>query len=79
MRIIIVNLFLAIVIEGFFEILLENEAIINKSQLFEFLIKWSDYDPEGTGFITFEDLIFLLFELPPPLGFKVDNIKYNFN
>lgn len=79
MRIIMVNLFLAIVIEGFFETLLEEEAVISSVQMQDFLTKWSEYDPTGSGFITFEDLIFLLNELPPPLGFKEDNMKYNFH
>lgn len=45
----------------------------------DLLDKWAEIDPEGTGFMDFEDLIFLLFDLPPPLGFKEDIIKYNFN
>lgn len=30
--------------------------------------KWSDYDKNATGFISPEDLAFLLYELPAPLG-----------
>lgn len=79
MRLIMINLFLAMTIEGYFETQIEEEAVINSYQLKEFLVKWSEYDPEGTGYITFDDLVFLMFELQPPLGYKEDNIKYNFN
>ena len=34
---------------------------------------------KGNCFYFHEDLIFMIFELTPPLGFKKDNIKYNFN
>lgn len=30
--------------------------------------KWADYDKNATGWITPEDLAFLMYELPPPLG-----------
>lgn len=29
---------------------------------------WQDYDPMATGWISMKDLVFLLYELPPPLG-----------
>jgi hypothetical protein len=32
--------------------------------------KWSDYDKNATGWITPKDLVFLIYELPPPLGRK---------
>ena len=31
---------------------------------------WKDYDPRATGFITYKDFVFLVYELPPPLGIK---------
>lgn len=39
------NLFIAMAIEGYFETLLEEEAVINPIQLKEFLTRWSEYDP----------------------------------
>lgn len=30
--------------------------------------KWADYDKDATGWITPENLAFLMYELPPPLG-----------
>lgn len=73
LRLVMTNLFLAIVIEGYLETLKESDALINPFQMEEIIEKWSEYDPQGTGFISPEDLAFLLYELPAPLGFKDDN------
>ncbi|CAD8200710.1 unnamed protein product [Paramecium pentaurelia] len=75
-RIIMTSLFLAMIIESYQECQLENTAAINPYQLEDFLIKWSDYDPQGTGWITPEDFAFLMFEINPPLGFKDENSQY---
>ena len=45
------NLFLAKVVEGYTELRKENDAIITPALMDEFLVKWSEFDPEGTGFI----------------------------
>ena len=67
----ILNLFVAVVIEGFSASTRENSGIVT-SQDFQFFIqKWSVYDPNATGFITPVDLAFLVFEVEPPLGRKV--------
>ncbi len=68
-----INLFLALVVEGYSDTLAENEAVISPSSLEEFIEKWSEYDPQGTGFLTPEDLAFFLFEVNPPLGLKEEN------
>ncbi|CAD8122599.1 unnamed protein product [Paramecium sonneborni] len=75
-RIIMTSLFLAMIIESYQECQLENTAAINPYQLEDFLLKWSDYDPQGTGWITPEDFAFLMFEINPPLGFKDENSQY---
>ena len=36
---------------------------------------WAEYDPKGKGFISPEDLICLLSELPPPLGTNYDRYE----
>eukprot|EP00357_Protocruzia_adherens_P002279 CAMPEP_0115018076 /NCGR_PEP_ID=MMETSP0216-20121206/28549_1 /TAXON_ID=223996 /ORGANISM="Protocruzia adherens, Strain Boccale" /LENGTH=525 /DNA_ID=CAMNT_0002389119 /DNA_START=329 /DNA_END=1906 /DNA_ORIENTATION=- len=64
----IMNLFVAVVLEGFSESTKENEASITPQQYEEFVEMWSLYDEEGTGWISVEDLAFLLHELDPPLG-----------
>ena len=37
--------------------------------------KWSLYDPEGTGFLSPEDFVFLLYDMTPPLGMKEENVS----
>jgi len=39
------SLFLAMIIESYSDCILENTAIISPSQIDDFLLKWSDYDP----------------------------------
>ena len=41
----------------------------------ELIDNWSEYEPEGTGFMTPEFLAFLLHEMAVPLGVKDDNEK----
>ena len=68
MQLMIVNLFIAIVLEGFAQFSIQNNAIVG-SQDYETLIDlWSDYDPTATGWIKPEHLAFLIYQLPAPLG-----------
>jgi hypothetical protein len=77
---ILVYLFLAIVIGGYADCKKESEAIILPHQMEEFLDKWAEYDPLGTGFISPEAFAFLIHDLPPPIGVKDDTtIKYEFD
>jgi len=36
---------------------------------------WQEYDPDATGWITMQDLVFLLYELPQPLGKRSNRIN----
>ncbi len=65
-----INLFLAVVIEGFMETLKQNQALISPAMADEIIQKWSEYDSEGSGFITPDDLVFFLYEINFPLGLK---------
>jgi hypothetical protein len=69
-RFIILNLFLGCAIELFFDAKKENEAIIRPHQLEEFVKKWGEFDQDGSGFIEPQDYIFILYDLPPPIGLK---------
>ena len=73
----IINLFMAIVIEGYFISENEHESIINQKHIEELLLKWSEYDPNGTGFINYENMAFLLHDLYPPIGLKDRNLNYD--
>lgn len=77
---IFINLFLAIVIGGYIDSRKENEAIINSKQIEELLDKWAEYDPQGTGILSAENYVFLIHDLPPPLGLKDENsVKYEYD
>ena len=69
MRLVVFNLFLAIVLDCYNEIIKESNAIISQNQIDTFLIKWAEFDHNGTGFIKFDQLITILFESKPPIGF----------
>ena len=64
----IMNLSVAAVIEGLDTAKKENLGIIQGDEIEELIDYWEDYDPNATGWITMTDLVFLLYELPPPLG-----------
>lgn len=71
-RILMLNLFIAVVIEGFSTSYKEHTNSV-RSEHFTALIKlWEYYDPKGTGWIGVNELMFLVFELDEPLGRKTD-------
>ena len=62
------NLSVAAVIEGLYEANKENTGIVSGDQI-DFLIeKWRDYDTNATGLISYRNFLFLIYEVPPPLG-----------
>ena len=66
----IMNLTVAAVISGLDEANKENSGIVTGIDIEDFINRWKDYDPRATGYITVKDLIFLVNELPEPLGSK---------
>lgn len=75
----IMNLFIAVVIEGFNASVSfnyqykhiqskENTGVVTSNDFQLLIDKWADYDKNATGWISPEDLAFLMYELPPPLG-----------
>ena len=65
---IIMNLSVAAVIEGLAEASKENTGIVSGDQIDILIDRWKDYDKNASGLISYKDLIFLLYEVPPPLG-----------
>lgn len=79
-RLTLLNLLLAVAVEGFSESQKEDEAVINPTQLDEFLDRWAEYDPRGTGLIRPEEFLFILHELFPPVGVKEETtLKYTYS
>ena len=62
------NLSVAAVIEGLEQAKNENLGIVTADQIEQLLDIWVEYDPKATGWISLQELIFLLYELPQPLG-----------
>ena len=64
----IMNLSVAAVIEGLDTARKENMGIVEGDEIEKLIDLWQEYDEKATGWISMENLVFLLYELPPPLG-----------
>jgi voltage-dependent calcium channel L type alpha-1D len=64
----VLNLFVAVIMDNF-EYLTQEESHLSENDLPRFIELWSRFDPKGTGYIGHTDLVQLLREEPPPLGF----------
>ena len=62
------NLFVAVVLQGFQESTKENEAAIVPMQYELFLEKWNQYDNEGIGLLDSMYISFILNDIQPPIG-----------
>ncbi|CAI2378685.1 unnamed protein product [Moneuplotes crassus] len=62
------NLTVAAVIDGLASARKDEGALISSDNINTFIHLWSDYDPKATGWISIDAYIFLLFELPKPIG-----------
>ena len=71
----IMNLSVAAVIEGLDTAKKENMGIVEGDEIERLIEYWQDYDPQATGWIKMTDLVFLLYELPPPLGKRSTSIN----
>ena len=68
----IMNLAVAAVIQGLKTACLENLGIVSSDDLDMFINLWKYYDPQASGWISTENLVYLLCELEKPLGRKKD-------
>lgn len=73
----IMNLSVAAVIEGLDTAKKENLGIVQGDEIELLIDYWQWYDPGATGWITMTDLVFLLYELPAPLGKRSSRINSN--
>lgn len=77
---IFLNLFIAIILEGFAETSNKENNLIEKEDIDKFIKCWSKLDPKGTGFIKLLELPDFLFDLGAagsPLGWDEDTYKDN--
>lgn len=66
----IMNLAVAAVIQGLNTACQENLGIVSADDVDQFISLWKYYDPNATGWISAENLVYLLCELSHPLGRK---------
>ena len=74
---IIMNLTVAAVIDGLSSARKDNSGVIKKDEINKLVELWSEYDPKATGWIDVTNLVFLLYELPKPLGYGKDHSVIN--
>ncbi|XP_011633668.1 sodium channel protein 60E [Pogonomyrmex barbatus] len=71
---IVINMYIAIILENFNQAHQEEEIGIVEDDLEMFYIRWSKYDPHATQFISFSQLSDFIASLDPPLGISKPNI-----
>merc|ERR1719318_828302 len=64
----ILNLFVAVIMDNF-DYLTRDWSILGPHHLGEFVVLWSEYDPDAKGKIKHVDVVTLLRKISPPLGF----------
>ncbi|KAK9873793.1 hypothetical protein WA026_002151 [Henosepilachna vigintioctopunctata] len=70
---IVINMYIAIILENFNQAHQEEEIGIVEDDLEMFYIRWSKYDPHATQFIRFTQLSDFIASLDPPLGISKPN------
>ncbi|KAF7278505.1 hypothetical protein GWI33_008210 [Rhynchophorus ferrugineus] len=70
---IVINMYIAIILENFNQAHQEEEIGIVEDDLEMFYIRWSKYDPHATQFIRFCQLSDFIASLDPPLGIPKPN------
>lgn len=70
---IVINMYIAIILENFNQAHQEEEVGIVEDDLEMFYIRWSKYDPHASQFISFSQLSDFISSLDPPLGITKPN------
>ena len=72
----IMNLSVAAVIEGLDTAKKENMGIVQSDQIDTLIDLWQEYDIQAEGWISIEDLVSLLYDLPSPLGRRIQMLSF---
>jgi hypothetical protein len=67
-QIIFLNLFMAIILNGYFKARDEASSELNENAFSSFQNAWAQHDPDGTGFIKVKYFKPLMVNVDPPLG-----------
>ena len=70
---VIVNMYIAIILENFEDILQQDESEISPGDFEEFYSVWALFDPQATQFVTLKKLSNLLDSLRPPFQIQKPN------
>ena len=70
----LLSVLVAFVLDSFMRSSKLNMNILTKEDYQVLIHKWQDYDPKATGWIKPQDVAFLFYELPKPLG---KSVEYN--
>lgn len=65
-----INLFVAIILEGFDETITESKEAFNVQAHEKVRFVWSTYDPFASGFIRIKDFPRFMLKLGPPIGWS---------
>jgi hypothetical protein len=65
-----INLFIAVVLEGFTAHNKQINGEITQEILEEVVNVWEIYDPNGTGWISLNDIVFFMCDIVEPMGIK---------
>jgi hypothetical protein len=66
--VVILDLSIGVFISALSEARKYDICLFGRKQLNDFLELWSEYDPDATGWITVDEWMFLIYELPYPYG-----------
>jgi hypothetical protein len=81
----IMNLCIVMVVEGFSESMYENESLLSQDEIDKFISVWINYDTTFKKKVHPHELVLILKQLQPPLGFNydrfyiVDPIRLNYS
>ncbi|XP_037079041.1 sodium channel protein 60E-like [Pollicipes pollicipes] len=70
---IVINMYIAVILENFNQAHQEEEIGIVEEDLEMFYVRWAKYDPHATQFINFSQLSDFIASLDPPLGIPKPN------
>ncbi|GLE00148.1 hypothetical protein PINS_up008875 [Pythium insidiosum] len=65
---VLLNLFVAVILEGFEETTEKNQSAVTKDDLAHICFLWERYDPSARGSISDHEFLKFLRDVPPPLG-----------
>merc|ERR1712167_432551 len=73
---IMVNLFIAVILEGFQEASAKSSSGLTSDQFRRFCEVWSRYDPTASYTLPFEKVLLVIQQIDPPLGFGAEYVPH---